>query len=341
MNESMRMGRVEVLPLPYSLAQRHLAARDDINIAFLHLSLPDEHGQCSLGLAAEFTPTAAARAERRIGILNELMPRLRGAATVPFSDLEAVVEDATPPLTILERAPHPHTATLAGHVASCIPDGATIQCGLGNVVGAVAKALGNHRKLKVHSGLITDWLMLLDAAGALDRAARHVTGVIVGSLSLYEYVRGMRHLEVLGVEHTHNPWILASIPSFASINSALEVDLLGQANLEYAKGRLVSSPGGAPDFVRGARMSSGGRAILALPAKTSDGLRSRIVARLSQPAPATLTSGDADRVVTEYGVACLADCNLDERAESLISIAAPEFRSELIDAWRNLRIEAV
>jgi 4-hydroxybutyrate CoA-transferase len=335
--ESLRQGRVTVLPLPYSRAQRYLESRHDVDLAFLHLSRPDAQGKCSLGLAAEFTPTAMRIAARLIGVVNTNMPFLRGAPTVDMADLEAVVEDDSPPLTLSAARRSVVAIAIGKLVAALIPDGATIQLGIGTIPATLYGALSAHKGLAVHSGLITDGLLTLGAAGALSDSRPQIAGALVGERSLYEQAPEIPNLIVAGVEHTHDVARMAQIPSFVSINSALEVDLFGQVNVEAADGRLVSGIGGALDFIRGAQASPGGISIIALSATARAGSISRIVPQLGTRSAISIARADIDHVVTEFGSVSLRGLGIDERAEALIQIAAPTFRGALAQAWSGMR----
>jgi 4-hydroxybutyrate CoA-transferase len=227
---------------------------------------------------------------------------------------------------------------IAAHIASLIPDGAALQVGLGKVPAALSRLLRNHRRLRLHSGMLSDGLIELAEAGALDNNFLHTTTVLVGSDKLYQWLPGFDNLRVVGCEITHHLPILIGMPGLVAVNSALEVDLFGQCNLEHANGRAVSGCGGAPDFARGARMSPGGCSIVALNASFtgSKGKGTRILPTLSSNAVASLGRSDVDAVVTEFGIAKLRGLSVHERAAALIGVAAPEFRDELQTAWNGI-----
>ena len=225
---------------------------------------------------------------------------------------------------------------IAASVAQLVPDGATIQIGLGGAPGATWTQLVNHKYLTIASGLVADGTRALAASGALKAGAVHRAGVALGSADLHRYLAEEDLIEFAAVPETHGAAALARLEKFTAINSALEVDLYGQANLEWQGGRLFSGVGGAPDFAQGAMRSPGGRSIIAMPATAQGGKVSRIVSRLNTPT-VSLSRDKVDTVVTEYGVAELRDRSLDERAEALAAIAAPQWRDELVKTWSAMR----
>ncbi|RQR22033.1 hypothetical protein DIE23_37360 [Burkholderia sp. Bp9143] len=196
------------------------------------------------------------------------------------------------------------------------------------------RLLSDRRNLRLHSGMLSDGLLNLAEAGALDMQYTHTTCVIVGSTELYTRVQDFMPLRIAGCDVTHAPNTLLSLRNFVAVNSAIEVDLFGQCNLEHVNGAAVSGAGGAPDFARAARLTEGGCSIVALTARHGNG--SRIVPRLSSPAVASLSRIDVDYIVTEFGIAKLTGASVHERAEAIIGVAAPEFHDELYEAWRAI-----
>ncbi len=330
-------GRYRLLPMSFGGFLRHLQTQE-FDLGVIQVSPPDQQGRCSLGPSVEFTPSALPRCRRLLAIVNPGLPSLPFSPSVPLDAFRHVctVERSLPEHRVdcgdAERA-------IAGHIAPLIGDGATVQSGVGKVPTALAQALRGHRGLRIHSGMVSDGLMDLARAGALDPGAHHVACVAAGSASLYEWLQGddcrqaVPRLRLVGCAETHGPIALASLERFVAVNSALEVDLLGQCNLEHARGRAVSGAGGAPDFARAARVSPSGLSIVALNASTSDGLISRIVPSLDRSTVTSLARVDVDLVVTEYGMADLRDASVHERARALIGIAPPTAREELSKAW--------
>jgi 4-hydroxybutyrate CoA-transferase len=231
---------------------------------------------------------------------------------------------------------------IGAHVAELVRDGDTIQIGIGKVPAAVLASLHDRRDLGLHGGLVSDEVADLYEAGAITGARNSrdagtmVCTAALGSARVYGWAGRCPELRFAPVSYTHDIRVLAQIHNFVAINSVLSVDLSGQANAEMLDGRQVSGTGGLLDFVRGARLSKGGRSILALPS-TAGGKTSRIVPRLGVGDVVSCPRADADIVVTEHGVARLRDKSVDERAEALIAIADPAFRRDLAAEWEALR----
>ncbi len=333
---SFDAGRIDFLPLSYFSVYAYLRDRAAVDLALLHVSPPGDDGRCSVGVANDFTPAILPKARIKVAHVNPRMPRTRGAATVAFEDLDYVIEGAHPLLSD-DPASDPDFDAIGRHIADVVPDGATLEVGVGRVQSVFA-ALTGKRDLALHTGAITTPVLRLVEAGAI--AARDgaiTTGVALGDDALYRFVADNCRVRFAPVGWTHDIATLRAIDRFVAINSVIEVDLLGQANAEILGGRQVSSAGGITDFMRGARLSAGGFAIVALPSTARSGTLSRIVPELADGAAVSVARGDMDLVVTENGVADLRDRTIDERAEALISVAAPRFRDALTAAWRERR----
>jgi len=333
LTQAQRAGRYRHLPLSYAAAVAYFEAQPPFDACLVQLSPPDAAGRCSLGPAAEFTPAILRRARRVIAVINPNVPRLPHAPTWRLTDCAEVMETDTNLTAYDPGAPDAASESIAAHVASLVRDGATLQFGLGRVPTALYAKLGGHRGLKFHSGMLSDGIMALAAQGALAAGHIHKTTVILGTAALYDWAAGRADIAVTGCENIHLPRVLAGIEGLVAINSALEVDLFGQCNLELANGRAVSSAGGAPDFAHAARRSPGGLSIIALPASFGGGKASRIVPSLGPDTLTSLPRTDVDIVVTEDGIADLRHKSVYERAESLIEVAAPGFRADLRAAW--------
>jgi len=336
MHGSFAAGRVDLAPASYFEAAKQLARRD-YSVVFAHVAPPGPDGMCSLGIASDFSPIVWAKAERRVLVVNPLMPAMARGPRLALSDADVVVEMACP---LVEAAPAGEPSAeidaIARRVAALVPDGAAIQTGIGGAPGAIWAHLRDRRGLRLRSGMANDWLRDLAEAGALAPAEAQFAGIAFGSADFYAYLAETHLVGFGSVFATHDPQAIAQVDRFYAINSALEVDLFGQSNVEWQSGRLSSGVGGALDFARGAMGSPGGRSIIALPATAKKGAISRIVARLETPC-VSLSRQDVDTVVTEHGVAHLRGVGLDARAEALIAIAAPEFRDQLQSDWANIR----
>jgi acyl-CoA hydrolase len=333
---SFEAGRVRILPLAYTGIADYLGGRLKIDVAIAHVAPPDADGLCSLGIAADFTPLAWAAAKTRALIINAAMPVMKRGPRVAVRDASVVVHVDGPVVTVKTGRDDPILDAIGASVARLVPDGAAIQIGLGGAPEALWPHLTGHRNLTLASGLVADGVMALAQSGALPPGGRHRAGVALGGASLHRFLATEDLIMFATVPETHGIAALAATPCFTAVNSALEVDLFGQVNLEWHSGRLVSGVGGAPDFVQGARHSAGGRSIIALPSTARNGAISRIVPRLDVPA-VSLCRSDIDTVVTEHGVAELRGRSLDQRAESLIDAAAPQWRERLAARWMSMR----
>ena len=331
--DTVRDGRTRLVPLCYSESASQIAATA-FDLAIFQVTPPDADGVCSFGVSADFPPLVWRKAKRRVAVVNASMPRPPRSETIPIEALDLVVEDDAPPFGAPDAAPSPALLSISKRVAELVPDGAAIQTGIGAAPAAMLQALKNHRNLVIRSGMVTEGYRTLADAGAFAPNREHQTGIAYGTADFYAWVAEADLCAFAPATRTHGAAVLAQTSRFTAINSALEVDLFGQANLEWRGGRQVSGVGGAPDFAKGALSSEGGQSIIALPA-TAGGI-SRIAARLSAPA-ASLARHQTDVIVTEHGVARLRGKPASERAEALIAIAAPEHRSALLDAWRDLK----
>jgi 4-hydroxybutyrate CoA-transferase len=340
--KSHAAGRVRFLPLHYSGIWQYLSTLA-VDLALIQVSPPDERGQCSLGVSVHFVPAVLERARLVVAEVNAAMPRPARSYGIPYQRLGYVVATERPLLAMPGGDLADDARRIGEHVASLVADGDAIQIGIGKVPAAVLTALRDHRDLGLHGGMVVDQVADLHAAGVMTGARKsHDRGLMVctaaiGTAKVYDWASTCPELEFAPVSYTHDVRVIAQIDNFVAINSVLSVDLSGQANAEMLDGRQVSGTGGLLDFVRGARLSSGGRSILALPATAAGGKASRIVPRLGENDIVSCPRADADIVVTEHGSAHLRHKSIDERAEALIAIAAPAFRDQLASDWHALR----
>lgn len=323
---------VDFLPLCYADILSDLRGMR-IDAALFMVSPPDERGICSFGSVVDFLAEIWPDIPVRIAHINPNMPRTKGQPGIPFEALTAFVE-AEAPLPAMRPAPDSLLAERIGaHIAPFIGDGSTVQTGLGKIPDAVLRALSGRRDLRIHSGLIGDAVLDLLAAGVLAPGASIQGGVAIGSPALYTAIDGPA-FSFKPVAYTHDPRVIGAIPRFVTINSALEVDLFGQAYVELSPSGWMSGPGGATDFARGARVG-GGLRIVALPADASSGDITRIVAPGQGAGPVSLGRMDIDIVVTEHGAADLRGLGHGDRAERLLSVASPRHRPALRTQWRD------
>jgi acyl-CoA hydrolase len=323
--------QVDFLPLCYQDILRLYRHRKPSAVLFM-CSPPDENGNCSFGSEVAFIADLWRDIPVRIAHINPLMPRTSGDPGIPFSELTAFVEAEQPLLESPAAPPDPVNTAIAGHVVPFVPDGATLQTGLGKIPDAVMRELTSHRDLRIHTGLMGDGILQLLKSGAMADGVSAQVGVAIGSSALYQAL-DHRKLRFAPVSVTHGLEPLAAIDNLITINSAMEIDLLGQAYAELTPKGLMSGPGGASDFARGARNGNGVR-IIALPSTARGGTISRVVGPCAGAGPVSLSRMDVDVVVTEHGAADLREKTYHDRAEALIAIAAPAQRRALHAAWQ-------
>ncbi|HPH94410.1 MAG TPA: acetyl-CoA hydrolase/transferase C-terminal domain-containing protein [Anaerolineaceae bacterium] len=318
-----------------------------LNVAFVHLSPPDEHGFCTYGIEAGLTRSAAESAPLIIAEINPQMPRILGDTFIHISKINAIVEVDYPlsELAMASEGNNDVIEKIAGYIAERIPDGATMQLGIGAIPDAVLKYLKNKKDLGVHSELFSDGVIELVQCGALTGARKTlhpgkiVAGFIIGTNKLYRWVNDNPMLELRPTEYVNSPYTIAQNARMVAINSALEVDLTGQICADSIGPKLYSGVGGQLDFIYGASLSDGGLPIIALPSTTTlrDGtLISRITPMLKQGAGVVTSRNHVHYVVTEYGMVDLYGKSIRQRTQLLISIAHPEFREELTKQARAL-----
>jgi acyl-CoA hydrolase len=341
MRAGFEAGRIQLRPMHYSDSFRQIQA-GLIDLGVVMVSPPDADGRVSLGLSADFSGAVLARPDIPVmAIINPRMPAPADAPRVALTRFAVVVADDTPLVDLAETALPPVFAQIGEQIADLVAGkAACLQFGIGNVQQAVLKALseaGGPANLRIHSGLVTDPVLgLIDAGRVVDAPGAILTGVAVGTDELYQRVARDHRFRFRGVDITHGIDVLSGIPDFVAINSVLEVDLFGQANAEFLKGRQVSGIGGLANFLRGAAASQGGMPVVALPSSAAKGRVSRIVPRLG-PDAVSVPRSDIAWVVTEHGAVNLRGASLDSRAERLISIADPAHRDSLANAWAEMR----
>jgi acyl-CoA hydrolase len=332
----------DIIPCHVSTVPGLLRSGDlRVDVALIQVK-PLPTGGFTLGVIADFTQALISAARVVIAVVNSKLPVTRGDALVDSQDIDVLVESDHRIIDMPDPEPSAVERAVAQQVASLIPDRATVQLGVGTLPVAVAGALSNHRELGVHSGVVSDVLVDLVERGVVTNAhkgcdAGHtVTGGLFGTQRLRDFAERSGLVDMRSVEYTHHIAVMAKLAQFHTINSAIEIDLSGQANSEIAGDRYLGAVGGQVDFVRGGKASPGGRSIIAVPSVTPDGKHSRIVASL-QGRPVTTARSDVDVIVTEYGAAHLRGCPLRERARRLIAIAHPDHRDALaraVDASR-------
>ncbi len=334
--QAINEGRADFTPIFLSeIPGLFRNGRLPLDVAFIQVSPPDEHGFCSFGVEVGCTKPAAEAAKVIVAQVNRHMPRTHGDSFIHVRNLDYIVESDVPlPEAPLGGMSDVHKR-IGETIAEMIPDGATLQLGIGSIPDAVLNNLYSHRDLGIHTELFSDGVMHLIEAGVITGAKKTihrgkvVAGFFFGSQALYDFVADNPIFELHPTDYVNDPFVIAQHEKMVSINSAIEVDLTGQVAADSIGTRFYSGVGGQLDFVRGAARSKGGMPIIALPATAKNGTISRIVPMLKPGAGVTTTRNDVHYVVTEYGVADLYGKPIRERVKALINIAAPQFREEL------------
>jgi 4-hydroxybutyrate CoA-transferase len=334
--EAAREGKADYIPCRYSEIPLLFSEKIlPLDVALVSVSPPGPDGSMSLGVSVDHTFAMAKAAKMVIGEINQQMPWVEGETFLYPSQIHYAIQTDrslpqvnTEPLTEADRK-------IGSYIASLIPDGATIQFGIGKISHSFLASLRGKKHLGIHSGLLVDEIVDLIESGAIDNSlkvlhrGKIIGTTMIGTDRLYRFVDRNPDVESYPSSYTHNAAILAQLNHFYSINGALQVDLSGQVNAETVSGVQVSGIGGQSDFVQGARLSRGGRSIIALFSTTPEEKTSRIVAHLERDAAVSSLRHDVDYVVTEYGIASLQGKSLGERARALVEISHPSFRETL------------
>lgn len=327
-------GALAVVPAAYSQFASLWApgGRLEVDVALVQVSEPGPDGRFSLGLNGGATPEVVRQAGLVIAEINPAMPYLRGAVECERSDFDYLVEVDHPLVELAPAAADEVAARIGRTVAELVPDGATIEYGVGAIPDAVLAGLSGHRDLGLHSGMIGDGVIELIESGVMNGRRKtidpglHVAAVAIGSRRLVEWLVGRDDVVMVASPYSHGIPALSRQRRFVAVNSAVEVAWDGSVNAETVGERVVSGPGGQPDFAQAAAISPEGMAVVALPATAGRGRFSRLVERLGDGAPTTVARHLADRVVTEYGVASLRGLDLGGRRLQLQSISHPGHR---------------
>lgn len=305
-----------------------------IDVAMINCSMPDKDGYVSFGVSADLATSAVECAKIIIAQINRAMPFSYGDPVIHIDRIAAAVECDDPLVEVPTAVPTEQELKIGGYIAEHIPDGATLQIGVGGIPNAVIRALSNHKHLGLHTEAMTDGVLPLLESGVIDNSlkkiepGKSVASLALGSRKLYDYMDYNKDIVIRDVAWTNDPFIISQNPRVVSINSCLEVDLTGQICADSIGTRIFSGIGGQHDFVYGASRSEGGLSFLAMLSKTSKGVN-KIKPILTPGAGVVTTRFQTHYVVTEYGAVNLRGKNYAERAKLLISIAAPEFREEL------------
>ncbi len=341
--KAVQDGRADFTPVllsefPLLFKHNHLP----IDVALIHVSPPDEHGFCSMGIEVGLTKSPAESAKIIIAEVNQKMPRTLGDSFIHVSKLNYVipVDYELPELAMGDESGSEIIEKIAGYIADLIPDYATMQMGIGAIPDAVLKYLYEKRDLGIHTELFSDGVIDLVDAGVLTNARKTlhpgkiIAGFIIGTNRLYRWVDDNPLIELHPTEYINDPFVIAQNERMVAVNSAIEIDLTGQVCADSIGPKFYSGVGGQLDFIYGASRSKGGVPIIALPSKAKN--FSRIVSMLKQGAGVVTSRNHVRYVVTEYGVADLYGKTIRQRAQSLISIAHPEYREILTREAKEL-----
>jgi acyl-CoA hydrolase/RimJ/RimL family protein N-acetyltransferase len=308
-----------------------------VDVALIQTSPPDDHGFISLGVSVDIVKAATEKAPLVIAQVNSNMPRVHGDGFIHIEDVNFIIPYDEPIIEYVSEADSQIAQEIGKYVSRLIRDAETIQVGYGSIPNAILSHLLNKKHLGVHTELLTDGIVELMKKRVIDNSqktinrGKTVAAFCMGKKGTYEYIRDNPVIEFRTIDYTNNPLVIAQHQNMTAINTALEIDLTGQATAESIGKLFYSGIGGQADFMRGAVLSPRGKTILAMPSTAENGTISRIVPFLKEGAGVTLHRGDVHYVVTEYGIAYLQGKNIRERAMELISITHPKFRPWLIE----------
>ncbi len=338
MRKPVNEGRADYVPIHLGEIENLFTTGNmPIDVALIHVSPPDDHGFCSLGVSIETTLTAARCARKVIAQVNPRMPRTHGNTTLHVSEIDHFVEVDE---QLVQIAPPPSTEEqkqIAKHVSNLIEDGCTVQTGIGGIPDAILPYLMDRKDLGIHTETLSEGAIPLIEAGIINgrrktlRRDKIVVGFVIGTDRLYEYVRENPLFDFQPNSFANDPFLVARNDNMVAINSAVEVDITGQVCSDSMGQQFFSGFGGQLDFIRGAARSKNGKPVIALASSTKNGTISKIVPMLKPGAGVVTTRADVHFVATEYGIVDLHGKNVRQRAELLISIAHPNFRKELTE----------
>ncbi len=334
-------GRADFTPCYFSEAPDLFRDYLPLDVAVIQVCPPDEHGMVSCGVSVDYTLPAAKLAKKVIAEVNDQMPRTHGDTALHVSEINAFVVNSHPVIELPLPKIGDVEKAIGENCAKLIKDGDTLQLGIGAIPDAVLLFLKDKKDLGIHSEMISDGVVELVEAGVITNAKKNfhpgksVVTFLMGTKRLYDYGNDNPAVAMFPVNYVNNPYIIAQNDNLVSINSCVQVDFCGQVSSESVGPNQISGVGGQVDFVRGAKMSKGGRSIIAIASTAGKGKVSKIVPTLDNGAIVTTSRCDVDYVVTEYGIAHLKGKCIRERAKALIAIAHPDFRPQLIEAFEE------
>jgi acyl-CoA hydrolase/RimJ/RimL family protein N-acetyltransferase len=342
--DAVAEGRADYIPMMLSeIPMLIRSGRIEVDVALVQVSPPDDHGYCSLGVSVDITKASAEAASLVIAQVNSRMPRTLGDSFIRIDDIDILVEAEEKVLEYSYPEPDPVHIKLAENVAKLVENESTIEMGIGIIPNLVPRFLEDRKDLGIHTETFSEGLIDLIEKGVITGRKKSIhEGKIIASFAmgtqrLYELINNNPMFEFHPADYVNNPFVISRNHKMVAINVALEVDLTGQVNADSIGSKFYSGIGGQADFMRGAAYSKNGKPIIALPSTAQKGKVSRIVPRLSPGSGVVTTRGDVHYVVTEYGIAYLHGKNIRERAMSLINIAHPDFREELLKGAKEMK----
>jgi len=338
---TIKAGHGDFTPCYFSQIPNLFTRTLPLDVAVIHVSAPDEHGYCSLGVSVDYSKHAAEQAKLVIAQVNSQMPRTMGDSFVHVSQMDCIVEHDAP---LIELAPPKITEVekaIGENCAKLIKDGDCLQLGIGAIPDAVLLFLKDKKDLGIHSEMFSDGVVELVEAGVINNKRKNLHNgkmlatFLMGTQRLYDFVDNNPSVAMYPATYTNDPYVAGQNDNLVSINSCVQVDLLGQVCSEMVGTTQISAVGGQVDFVRAAALSKGGRSIIAMSSTAAGGKISKIMPVLDEGAAVTTNRYDVEYVITEYGVANLKYRTVRDRARMLIEIAHPDFRPQLKEAFEK------
>lgn len=337
-------GYSHYVPNNFSQIPKIIEENMTVDVVMTTVSPMDKNGYFTFGTSNDYITTAVRKAKKVILEVNPLMPKVHGDSLIHISEVHSVVENTAELMEYLPGPPLEGSDIIGNRIAEMVPNGATLQFGVGGIPSAVCNALTGHKHLGIHTEVFCPEMINLIRSGAADGSQKvihphkHTYTIAQGNRELYDFIDDNVSIESYPVSILNNPAIIAQQPNMISINATLEVDLFGQCNSEFLKNEQFTSPGGQLDFVRGAYYSPGGKSIIAFYSSAKNGTMSRVVPKLKQGGIVTVPRQDVHWLITEYGEVNLKGKNTKERALAIIDLAAPQFRDDLIREAKELSI---